>query len=898
VIGQRIQHYEIRERLGAGGMGEVWRASDSKLGRDVALKVLPQSLIGDPERLARFQREAQVLASLNHPNIGAIYGLEESDGVRCLVLELVRGETLSERITRGALPLDEALSIARQIADAMEYAHDRGVMHRDLKPGNVMLTPDGTVKVLDFGLAKAFDSPAGPQQDLSMSPTLTLGATVAGVILGTAGYMSPEQAKGKQVDRRADIWAFGIVLFEMLSGRQAFTGETVSEVLAAVMMREIDWSQLPDGVPAPVERLLRRCLEKDPRRRLRDIGEARLALEDFIANPAAATAAASPAATAPAAAPARSRWLPWAVAGALAVLAVLAVWAPWRPAPPAPRVVELDVELSPEPLFSGYGAAAVLSRQGDRIAFSNEGDERQLYVRDLNDPAPRVISGTTLAYHQFFSPDGDWIGFFTRTELKKVSVRGGSPLTLAQVALNRGGTWGEDDTIIYAPDPGSGLMRIPASGGTPQAFTVLDSTAGEVSHRWPSWIHGHDAVLFTVFSSAPGLEQGRIEIADTKTGARKVLHVGGTYPRYVDTGHILYVHQGTFFALPFDVDKREVKGVPGPVAEDVRFSQAEGGAQYDVSDDGTMIGVFGQGSGAELAELVRMGFDGSTEVIEPSAEIGNPAVSPDGRRVAATVGTFGNADVWVYDLARGTRTRMTFAEDVADWHPVWSPDGATLAFSSNRDRPSPVTHLKASDGSGEAKRISESAAIEVPSSWNPNGKGLLFYTQVSGSWNLGYRDLEAKEPVMLTDTRAVKSQPQFSPDGRWIAYNSNESGRMEVYVQPYPGPGGKWQISTRGGTEARWSRRGDALFYRWDGTLYSVPITLRAGSVEAGVPVERLKNTGDTSFLGDYDLMPDGRGIVSVRLLRRQQDVGELRRVRLIFHWLERVRSLAPKPER
>ncbi len=896
MIGKSIVHYEIREKLGAGGMGEVWLASDSKLGRDVALKVLPGIMASDPDRMARFKREAQVLASLNHPNIGAIYGLESAEGVQCLVLELVRGETLADRISRGALPPGEALDVARQIADAIESAHDQGVLHRDLKPGNVMLTPDGTVKVLDFGLAKAFEGDASAE-NLNVSPTITARSTMAGVILGTAGYMSPEQAKGKPVDRRADIWAFGVVLFEMLSGRQAFTGETASEVLAAVMMRDLEWNELPKDLPGPISRLLRRCLEKDPRRRLRDIGEARLMIEEYLANPAAAEAAATTGTAA--ALPARaSRW-PWLAAGAFAVLTALVAWSPWRSPAPPPPVMEFDVELSPEPLFSGYGAAAVLSRRGDRIAFVTEGESRTMFLRELADPVPKPIAGTELAYHQFFSPDGDWIGFFTRNEMKKVSVRGGAPLIVAAVALNRGGTWTDDGRIVYSPNPNSPLMIVPESGGTPNAITTLDSTAGEISHRWPHVIPGRGVVLFTAFANSPGLAKGRLELLDLKTGKRKVLHHGGSNPRYVPTGHILYVYEQTLFALPFDVKKLEVTGTPTPLLEKLSASASEGAAQYDVSMNGTMIGMFGEGEPNAQSELVRISLKGGPDqvLVEP-ATLSGPAIAPDGRRVAYTTGTSSDADVWVLDLIRGTRTRLTFTEGKPDWHPVWSPDGKSIAYSSAGEGGGAGNqlHAKAADGSGEQRRLSKTANIQAPEQWTPDGSALVFVQNVAGNWGIWKTSsTEAQEHELLLDTPAYEVSPRLSPDGRWMAYQSSESGRPEVYVRPFPGPGGKWQLSTQGGIEPRWPRPGKEVYYRWGDSLYSVAIVPGDVSIEAGRPRGRVKiPPGPSPLVGTYDVMPDGSAIMAVRDIQRDRDVAPRRRVHLTLNWFERLRALEP----
>ncbi len=892
MIGKRIQHYEVQDRLGAGGMGEVWLARDSKLGRDVALKVLPPHLAGDAERLGRFQREAQVLATHNHPNIGAIYGIEESDGVRCLVLELVRGETLSDRIHRGAVPLDETLSLARQMCLAIEAAHEQGVLHRDLKPGNVMITTDGMVKVLDFGLARGLEGEANPS-DLSVSPTLPLAGTMAGMILGTAAYMSPEQAKGKRVDRRADIWAFGVVMFEMLTGEQPFTGETVSEVMAAVMMREIDWSKLPKDLPTPIERLMRRCLDKDPRRRLRDIGEARLVIDDHLADPNAWRSAASPkAAAAPAAQPPR---LAWVVAAALAVAAIIAVWAPWRSAAPPPQVMELDVELSPLPLMMGYGPSAVLSPKGDRIAFVTSGEERDLYVREIGNATPRLIPGTKMAYHQFFSPDGEWIAFVTRSELKKVSVRGGSPVVLAPVSLNRGGSWGEDGTIVYSRTLASGLMRIPAAGGEPQVLTQLDTLRGESSHRWPSWIPGRNAVLFTSFTALLGQGRSRLEVVDVKTGRRKTLHEGGSQPRYSPTGHILYVHEGTIHALPFDARKLEVTGTPTPVVENVAGSITEGSAQFDLAQNGTLLTWVGSAM-ADSVEMVRHRFSSSLgEVLIGGPSLQGLVISPDGRRAAFHRGVGAATDVWTLDLARGTQTRMTFGENSPDWAPVWSPDGGRIAFASTQGGANlGMPHVIAADGSGSPKRLGNSVSMRIPSHWSPDGSNLACVDLSSGTWDIVSVRVDAPDSqVVLLGSPASELFPRFSPDGRWLAYDSNESGRFEVYVRPFPEAGGKWQVSTEGGREPRWSKRGNELFFRSEGKLRSVPIELAPHAVSVGEPVERLTiGEMDGAFNATYDLLPDDSGVIALRTVQHTGESSTRRRVRLTFNWFERLKEL------
>jgi serine/threonine-protein kinase len=599
LIGKKISHYSVTAKLGEGGMGEVYRATDTKLGRDVALKVLPEAFASDAERMARFEREAQVLASLNHPNIASIYGLEEADGIRCLVLELVEGPTLAERIEKGPLPLEEALPLARQISEALEAAHERGVIHRDLKPANVKVTPEGTVKVLDFGLAKAFQGEE-TEEDVAKSPTMTAMATQAGIILGTAAYMSPEQAKGKPVDKRADIWAFGIVLFETLTGKQVFKGETVSETLAAVMMKDIGWGLLPADTPPPIHRLLRRCLDKDPKRRLRDIGEARVALEGYLADPSTSTVVLEPgdiAATAATAAsqPAWLRWLPWAAAGVLGFGLLFSLWGLWHATRPIIRpAIRLPVEMTAEEQIavgSGIPGGATtnfaVSADGTRIAYVLEsGGSRQLYVRSLDQTEGTALSGTEGAYGPFFSPDGEWVAFFANNTLKKVSVSGGAPLTLCDARNAKGGSWGPDDTIVFAPHVTVGLSRVPAAGGPPEAIT--EKAQGVRSHRWPQFLPGGRAVLFIVQPSGSSYDDSNIEVLNLEIGERKVIHQGGSYPRYLPSGHLVYAREGTLFGAPFDLDHLEMKGSPVPLLEGL-MQGPSGDAHYAFSDTGTLL---------------------------------------------------------------------------------------------------------------------------------------------------------------------------------------------------------------------------------------------------------------------------------------------------------------------
>src|SRR5262245_7949227 len=574
-------------------MGEVYCARDTKLGRDVAIKVLPEALAQDPERLARFEREAKTLASLNHPNIAHIYGLQESDGTEALVMELVEGPTLADRIALGPIPVDDALPIAKQIAEALEAAHEQGIIHRDLKPANVKLRPDGTVKVLDFGLAKAIE-PASTPLDASQSPTITSPAmTGSGVILGTAAYMSPEQARGKVVDKRTDIWALGAVLFETLTGRQIYEGETVTDTLAQVITLLPRWDLLPPATPAAIRRILGRCLEKDPRGRFQAAGDVRIEIEEYLASPGGQAAE-------------RVRWSshsaqlwPWGVAVALAILLVLSIWRPWIPLSAAPPPMRLDVRLGAgEQLIVNEGddgALPVLSPDGQMLVYAGTSDSvRRLYVRPLDSLESRALSGTEAARHHFFSPDGRWIAFFAAGMLKKVAVTGGAPVPIAsaQVAA-RGGTWGPDDTIVFTPTPDTGLYRVAAAGGTPVEITKLAEK--ERTHRWPWFLPDGSAVIFIRQDQDAAYDDGVIEAVRLDTGERKILIRGGTFPRYLASGHLVYVRGNTLFAVPFDAKRLEVQGNPQPVLSGVLSSGGvgsrvgNGASQIAFSSNGTVV---------------------------------------------------------------------------------------------------------------------------------------------------------------------------------------------------------------------------------------------------------------------------------------------------------------------
>ena len=670
-------------------MGEVYRARDTKLKREVALKVLPEAFASDPDRLGRFQREAELLATLNHPNIAAIYGVEESAGTYALVMELVEGPTLADLIGLRAegLGLDEALPIAKQIADALEAAHEQGIVHRDLKPANIKVREDGTVKVLDFGLAKAMDPTSSSAAKAMNSPTLSIHATQAGVILGTAAYMAPEQARGRAVDRRADIWAFGVVLYEMLTGRRAFDGDDISITLASVLKEDVSWQALPADLPTPVRRLLRRCLEKDPRRRLSAIGDARLELDE-AGLPGDRDGVLAPTPEAAAVVPAWRRALPWTVAGmfGVALVAALLVWAPLRTAPlraPLRMSVELGADVSLQPSIS---STAILSADDSVLAFTaqkSDSTTTQLYMRRLDQLRATPLSGTDGARDAFFSPDGQWIAFFTDARLKKISIAGGEAVALCDVPNGRGGTWADDGTIVFQADAvaGSSLMRVSSAGGKAEPFVKPADSATSV--RWPQVLPGGRAILYTAGASG-GFEDANIVVQPLPSGTPKVVQRDGYYAHYLPSGlgspkraareggHLVYVHEGTLFAAPFNVERLETTGQAVPVVEGVSGNTGTGGAQFAVSESGTLVYVPGQGIGQDVP-INWMDRMGKTTVLRAaSGNWSNPHFSPDGQRLAIDIADGKQLDVWVYDWARDTATKLTI-DPANDVKPAWTP---------------------------------------------------------------------------------------------------------------------------------------------------------------------------------------------------------------------------------
>ena len=889
--GTKIGAYDVTGPLGAGGMGEVYRARDTKLDRHVALKVLPEAFTADPDRLARFEREAKVLASLNHPNIAQIYGVEESRGSRALVLELVEGPTLADRLDRGPIPLDEVLSIARQIALALQSAHESGVIHRDLKPANVKVRADGAVKVLDFGLAKALDTaPPAPEADSGMTATLTASVTRmgAGLVMGTPAYMSPEQAEGRPTDARGDLWSFGVVLYEMLAGERLFAGETVAQVLARVIDRDLDLSVLPPSTPRPVRRLLGRCLERDRRRRMRDAGEALSDLEAAVspseALPEEAGAAPSP--SPPHGWRARTAW----AIGGLAIGCLLAATALWTlapsPEPPAVRRLTLDL---PSPMARGSGFA--LSPDGSTLAYVGRtagGRTRQLMVRHLNEADARALDGTEGALDPFFSPDGTWIGFFAgsgppggsdriqyRWTLKRVPIRGGAAVTLADNVPALRGSWGDDDRIVLGAL--GGLLRVPAAGGTPEELLPAGAVPEVTVCSAPHVLPGSRALLYAELSTDGSSQLKAVSLADAGHHVVASDVAGATY---TPTGHLLLQRSTrpvagrpgsrttTLLAAPFDAERLELTRAPIPVVPNAGSNtwSADGTLLYTADTD--------DGASESRRRLVWIDRDGREDPVPiPPRTYSTPRISPTGDRIALDViGDGGNADIVVYDLAREVSNRLTF--DGWNINPLWSPDGRRVVFTSVEDVGFGLFR-KAANGTGQAERLTASQpVVKMVSDWAA-GADTLVVTHAAGMTNADIHLLpldgdRVSQPLIAT--AAVETLPGVSPDGRWIAYQSNESGRWAIYVRPFPNVDeGKWQVSPGTGFSPVWSPDGRELFYVAAGPNGRAMIAVGYVSDPTFTPSrpERLFALPSGIEIGSpsrqWDVAPDGERFVMLR---------------------------------
>jgi Tol biopolymer transport system component len=903
---QTLLHYRLVEKIGEGGMGVVWKAIDTKLDRAVAIKVLPAEVADDPERLGRFKREAQLLASLSHANIAAIHGLEAAEGIPFLVLELVEGEDLAGRLSRGPLPLDEALEIAGQIADAFEEAHGSGVVHRDLKPANVKVTADGKVKVLDFGLAKAYagDTAEGSfESSLSQSPTLTNAATRAGVILGTASYMSPEQARGKPVDKRADVWAFGVVLFEMLTGQRPFTGDTVTDVVASLVMREPDWNDLPAGTPPNVRRVLRRCLTKDPRRRLRDIGDARLELLE----PAEEVAPPEP--TLDATSAAGRKWQVALAVGLVvgALLAAAGLWVTssgrretpltWSALPP-PEGAELSyreglVELSPD---------------GRHVAFVARTPDgtRKIWVRSLDSMEARALPGTEGARLPFWSPDGRWLAFHTSRKLRKIGLDGGAPVNICDSGLAaRGGTWSRDGTILFAPDWTGPLYRVSADGGEPEPVTALDASRQELAHRWPHFLPDGRHFLLYVVSTYPGInpvnpaeiDKSGLYIGSLDEPMVRPLSDVRSRAAYVD-GHLFFVRDGILTARPFDLQKMELTGSPVSLVEGVTQSVGAlwGGSLFSISEQGVLVLVRGASERRALARLTWLDRRGEElAVIGEPSEYESARLSPDESQVVTSIGDPG--DLWLFDFAREISTRFTF-DPGDDSNPVWTRDGRII-FGSGRPIPgqpfSPGDlYVRVTSGlEGEQFLLGRGAEV-IPTDLSPDGSILLFHEWGSGAQAPGAvpgavgsdiwtYSLEDDEAAPLIQTEHDEYNATFSRDGRWIAYESDESGKAEIYVQAFGEAGGKWQVSSDGGAFPVWRSDDKEIFYlSRAGELMAVPVDTDGGFLP-GTPVRLFEAQVPQNTSRPYDVTRDGERFLLLAPVPDPLDSGAT--VELVQNW-------------
>jgi serine/threonine-protein kinase len=909
--GTRIGSYEVIAQIGAGGMGEVYRARDTRLKREVALKILPDSFANDLERLARFQREAEVLASLNHPNIAAIHGLEESDGTRALVIELVEGDTLAERIARGPIPVDQALAIAKQIAEALDAAHEQGIIHRDLKPANIKLRDDGTVKVLDFGLAKwgpsGADALSAP--GATHSPTLSVAFTGVGTILGTAAYMSPEQARGRMVDKRADIWAFGCVLFEMLTGTRAFDGTDATEMIAAVVRGEPEWQAVGSTTPPKLIAVMKRCLQKDPRLRARDIGDLRFELDEVSQAPASADTSVVIAHM-----PLWRRAIPYAAVVLLtAGLTGLVAWLLRPPASDRP-VARFVINLPENERFSNTGRHAVaISPDDAHIVYGANG---RLNLRRLDHLVATPIRGTEGALaslvesgrNPFFSPDGQWIGFWQNGQLKKVSVNGGAAVVLCAADNPWGATWNEDDSIVFGQGP-NGIMRVAAAGGTPELVVKVDS--GESAHGPQILPRGRD-ILFTLRpSAAQTWDESRIVVQSLTTGERKEIIKVGSDARYLPTGHLVYALESTVLAVPFDVDTLSVTGGPVPVLEMVARAGgiATGTAHFSVSARGTLVYIEDVGPVADTNRtLIWVDRNGHESPIKaPARAYRDPRLSPDGQRIAVDI-IDEQHDIWIWNLIGETFTRLTL-EPAAETYGLWTPDGRRVIFNSTRAGSRGIgtgnLYWQASDGTGAAERLTDSPNNQMPNAVSPDGTTLVFRELTADGSDLLLLPLQGERRTQaLVQTPFTERNADISPDGRWLAYESNESGQFEVYVRPFPNVNdGRWQVSTGGGTVPVWARNGRELFFMTPRgeSLMAAAILESSGSAafRRATPIKLFDTRGYFAPTGGanqrdvgrtYDVSADGRRFLMIKDVSVREGTPEPQSITVIQNWVEELK--------
>jgi Tol biopolymer transport system component len=897
--GTHLGPYEITAQIGAGGMGEVYRATDSHLKRSVAIKVLPASVAGDADRLARFQREAEVLAALNHPNIAAIYGLEKTEDFTALVMELVEGEDLSAHIARGAIPLGDALPIAKQIADALEAAHEQGIIHRDLKPANIKVRADGTVKVLDFGLAKAMD-PAGASTVNAMnSPTLTARATQMGMILGTAAYMAPEQARGKAVDKRADIWAFGVVLYEMLTGRRAFDGEDVSLTLAAVMKSEPDLTALPTDLPASVRACLARCLQKDPRQRLRDVGDVRLVLQGEFEFPATAGAAVVPTKTA-----LWRRALPPVAAAIVTGVGVgLAVWY-YKPLDPRP-VTRFEHVLPGELLFRSSPRRSIAASPDGRRFVYNAADG--IYLHSLDQPGDRqLLASTVTVTNPVFSPDGQTVAYHQGGQLKRLATTGGAPVVIATTPSPNGISWAEDGTLLYAVS--EGINRVTAQGGTPEL--VVRALDGEMLLS-PQILPGGQTVLFSsvragnVATGTVNQRESQAVAQSLRSGERKVLMPGASDARYVHSGHLVYTVGDGLFAVGFDAKAIEVIGGAVSILEGIRRGSGATPvalAEFDVSGDGALFYLGGAGNLAG-SPLVWVSRDGRTEPIAaiPPHGFTSPRLSADGKRLLVVA----QGDVRIYDLATGRETRLT-SDRAAGSYAEWVPGEQSVTYSSTRSGQAGLMNIwiQPLDGTGRATQMTNLDGQVHVDSWTPDGRVLAAHLHPpTGSPDILLfqgADATGSRPTKLVENSASETDATFSPDGRFVAYLDAVSGQNEVVIRPFPGPGRETPVSVGGGREPVWSRHGELFYRRTSDDMMMVVRVATKPALTVGPPRELFRGAGTPggSPRASYSVTADGQRFIMsgarVASGLRRDAAAARPRINIVLNWVEELKARVP----
>jgi serine/threonine protein kinase len=875
--------YEIIQELGKGGMGEVYLAEDTNLKRQVAIKVLPQQFALDKERLARFEREARLLASLNHPNIATIHGLEKSDGQQFLVMELVEGDTLAEQIKKGPLPVDEALDLCNQIAEGLESAHEKGIIHRDLKPSNVKVTPDGKVKILDFGLAKAFLDQSG-DSDLSKSPAIAEEMTEKGVILGTTAYMSPEQAKGKSADKRADIWAFGCILFECLTGKRPFEGNTITETIASILKDDPNWASLPINIPGIISILLQRCLRKDAKKRLQDIGDARIEIEDALSETPLSVQAVSGRVVSRRFV--MSRWVTGILILLTAIIVGITTWLLTRSEISILSRRFIIMPSSDAPIASGEGTDVAVSPDGKRIIYvAGTGTSSQLYMRLINEYDSKPIDGTKNGRMPFFSPDGDWLGYYSDSnqKLMKISILSAKfvPLEICNAKAVFSAFWGSDDNIYIGSRSGYGIRRVSAEGGVPASITTIDRENNEITHDSPVLLPDGNTLLYTVMKEEFP-EECLIVVQNLKTGDRKTLTKGGTNIQFAQSGHLAYNRKGTLLAAPFHLKQLQV-GDWVPVVDDIRAGGSLA-AEFSLSGEETLVYVYGMTSVETYPMWInKQGVE--IPIAEKKSMYTNAKISPEGNNVAFIIldKQTRNENIWIYDLQSGVNQQITFEGRNRSF--VWSPDGKRIAYVSEREGTSSI-HLKSLIDDRWTTTLLTSKNLILLNSWSPDGNWLAYESTASGNYDIWLYSFKDNKSDPYLNSVSKEEDPIFSANGKWIAYTSDEEGSDQIYVRSFASGGGKWKISLDGGFNPKWAVLGDRLFYQSENKIMSVSVTMTPAFQILEQPEPLYESIG----IRDYDVHPKDNRLLVVKVSGEFED---RRQIRIVLNWIEELNRLS-----